>query len=791
MKFFRIQCKKKSDYFNKCISKMLFIIIAFIVILLIFLPLPKDLVNPQSYDSTNILDRNRKLLYTVRRHDYWVQNKITFSEIPKNIINALISIEDRDFYSHYWISFKWILRAAYLNIRAWKIVSGWSTITQQLVRNILRPKKRNFIYKIKEMYFAIRLENIKTKNQILEKYLNNTYFWHQAYGISAGSDIYFWKKLAELSLAESAFLVWILQSPNNLDPYKNYTSAIKREKRVLLAMKDAWFISEERYTDVLKEDIWLASDMVKISAPHFVNWLKEKYEWNIFKSKEIVSTIDLDLQKEIELIIQNELERLEDNNISSAAVVVIDAHSWELLSMVWSAAFWNEENDGQVNVALSPRQPGSALKPFTYALALMQGDNAATTVSDIETQFFTQDANPYIPRNYNYRYHGLVRYREALANSYNISAVKVLEKVWVWNLLNLLKDAGIKTLNRSAEHYWLALTLGDWEVKLLELTQAYWIFLKKWKTLPIKILKDQEASEPVQVIDEKIAWIISDILSDNDARLPEFWAGSVLNFDFPVAVKTWTTRNFRDNWTIGFSRDLVVWVWAWNADNSPMRDSSGVTWAGPIFRAVMLEAMKDISKRDFVKPSWINEVEICNLSGKLPGKYCPNLITEFFIEGKEPKQEDDIFQKIPIDLRNWLLWYRCAKKFVREEVFLVFPLELQLWAKENWWKVPPKKSSNLCVDLEITSDKKILEITKPHNLDSFKLDPLIPDENEKIIFTARSNKHFDFLQWFVDDKLVWSGTSFSYRFEWMPVLWTHKIWVKNWKFEDAVVIEVR
>ena len=771
--------------------KLIGIFIIFVVFLLIFLPLPKQLTNPSYFESIKVLDRNSKLLYTVRQDNYGVQYKVKFSEIPKNIVWALISIEDRDFYSHIWISFKAILRAAYLNIVSWKIVSGWSTITQQLVRNRLMPDKRDLFYKLKEIYFAIRLNGIKTKNEILEEYLNNTYFWHQAYGINAAADIYFGKKIEELSLAQVSLLVGLLQSPNTLDPYKNYKAAIKRSQKVLLAMSDIWLVSDEQYNNALKEPIKLDSGRVEILAPHFVNWLIS-IEDNIFKSKEVITTIDSDLQREIETIIQNELKKLEDKNVSSAAVVVIDVKSGELLSMIWSAAFWNKDNDGQVNVATSPRQPGSALKPFTYALALKQGDSAATTVADIETQFFTQEWNPYIPRNYNYGYHGLVRYREALANSYNISAVKVLEKVWVSNLLNFLKDAGIQTLNKSPEYYWLALTLGDWEVKLLELAQAYWVFARQWKTLPIKIIKNHSVSKPEQILDSKIAWIISDILSDNDARLPEFWVGSVLNFDFPVAVKTWTTRNSRDNWTMGFTQDRIVWVWVWNADNAPMRWTSWVTGAGPIFRAVMLAAMKNIPKRDFIKPSWINEVQICALSGKLPGKNCSNVVTEFFIKGSQPKEEDDIFQKIPIDLRNGLLWYSCEDKFIKEEVFAVFPLELQSWAVENGWQQAPKNSSQLCQNSwsNINVSNNILEITQPNNFDSFKLDPLVPDENEKIIFKARSNLHFESVDWFVDDEFVWSAKDPNYRFEWLPSAWKHKIIVRSWEVVDSVSVEV-
>ncbi|MBU1089489.1 penicillin-binding protein 1C [Patescibacteria group bacterium] len=756
---------------------------------LLFWPLPKALTNPASREPTRILDRNGQLLYSIRSPDYGAQNKITFAEIPSKIIEVLIATEDRTFYKHFGVSLRGILRAAYLNFKADRIVSGGSTLTQQLVRNRLQPAHRGYWYKLQEVYFAMRLEGKLSKAEILESYLNTVYFGHQAYGISAAADIYFDKQIGELSLAESALLIGLLQSPVSLDPFRNFTSAKKRQQVVLSAIIDEEKISTSEYEDALKEPLRIAKDKVEIRAPHFVKWLQQNYANELKVGPNINTTLDLNLQNEIELIIANELSKLAEKNVTSAAVVVLDVETGELLSMIGSADYWSMENDGQVNVAISSRQPGSALKPFTYALALENGETAATTIADIETQFFTQEGNPYIPRNYDYGYHGLVRYREALANSYNIAAVKVLELVGVERLLNLLKSAGISTLDQDPEFYGLALTLGDGEVKLLDLARAYGIFARGGKTLNLKVLSNEMSTSGEQILDERVAWLIADILADEDARLPEFGADSPLNFDFPVAAKTGTTRNSRDNWTFGFTPNRIVGVWVGNADNSPMQGTSGVTGAGPIFHEVMLAATRDLSPRNFPRPSGITKTEICSLSGKLPTEYCQHTLTEFFITGTEPTDSDDIFQPIEIDTRNGLLSNNCPAEVIKTDIFAIFPLELQKWARENGWIEPPRDYSPLCQNEKSNSLKSKLEITKPP-YDSFQLDPLVPDENEKIIFEARGSQNLSKIEWWVDDEFIGIGTAPDYRLEWQPEVGEHEVTAKSTDVSSKAEFEV-
>ncbi len=769
-------------------KRWLFFLIPVLIICLFFLwPLPHELTKEITSEPVKIFDRNGVLLYEYRQDSFGSQDYLPIDSIPESVLRIVLSVEDRDFYSHIGISPKAILRAAWQNFHAGKIVSGGSTITQQLIKNRLKPKRRSYLYKLKEAILAIKLETRYQKNEILESYLNSVYFGHQAYGIGAASKVFLEKNLSELSLAEASFLIGLIQSPTAYDPYRHFEQAKDRQKIVLQAMADEKLISESEIEEILNEPVKLGSGKIEIKAPHFVMWVLKDLNPD---SNEIKTTLDYELQSEIELIIKNHLSRLEDKNVTSAAVVVLDTATGDVLSMVGSADYFDDEHDGQVNVALSPRQPGSALKPFTYSLALKKGDTAATTVADIETQFFTQEGNPYIPRNYDYGYHGLVRYREALANSYNISAVKVLEKVGVETLMTFLQKAGISTFTGSPEHYGLALTLGDAEVKLLELSEAYGMLAREGKTLFHRSLLDEETADGKRILDEKIAWLITDILDDDEARLPEFGSGGPLEFSFPVAAKTGTTRNSRDNWTIGYTPEVVVGVWVGNADNSAMIGTSGITGAGPIFHDTMLTAMKDRPKRSFIKPEGIISKEVCRLSGKLPTDYCPHTLKEWFILGTEPQVSDDIYKLISIDKRNNLLaGQNCSSEFTEEKVFAIFPPELKTWARENGWPAPPAEYSPLCLP-EDDEGGTWISIEKPNPSDYFLLDPLVPDENENIIFQASASDDIEEVEWYVNDEKVGEGLPPLYRFEWQPEVGDYTVKAVSGNIEKEVMIKV-
>ncbi len=754
-------------------------------------PFPRSLMQPGSQTAVQITDRGGRPLYEVRDVQSGSYAYLPLQDMPRPIIDAFLSVEDRDFYLHNGFSPFAIVRAAWQNITAGYVVSGGSTITQQLVRLRMHPQTRSVPYKMLEALLAWKLELYRGKDEILESYLNSAYFGRQAYGVAAAARTFFNVSPQELSLGQSALLAGLVQSPVTLDPFAHPDAAKERQKRVLQAMRDNGVISEEEHSDALREPLQYARGTVPMRAPHFVQWLRQVRPEAFATSGTLETTLDLPLQQEAERIVERKLAELKDQRVTSAAVVVLDAHTGDIRAMVGSADYFDSEHDGAVNVAISPRQPGSALKPFTYALALQNGDTAATTVADIETQFYTQDGNPYVPRNYDYGYHGLVRYREALANSYNIAAVRVLEKVGVAALQHFLTAAGISTLTESPEHYGLALTLGDAEVTLLDLTSAYGMFARGGEALTPRVLPSDPVMRGQKLLSPQIAWLISDILSDADARLPEFGENTPLSFSFPVAAKTGTTRNSRDNWTVGYTPDVVVGVWVGNADNTPMRGTSGITGAGPIFHDVMLAAA-GANHPAFARPAGLVSAVICRLSGKLPTALCPHTMEEWFVEGTQPTEHDDIFRAVRIDRRNGLLATdACPVDAVEQRTFAVFPKELTTWARENGWQSPPEQASPLCGGSAngAVQGERWFAITDPEQGDSFRLDPLIPDSDEHVVFRGQGAGVAS-VDWYVDGVRVGTGNSPAFRFDWQPRVGTFTVEARAEGIAEKRQIEV-
>jgi penicillin-binding protein 1C len=758
-------------------KKHVIAILAVATVVFLAWPLPSQLLDDADNSSTVLTDRNGEVLYEVRKPTLGLKHQTPLSQVPKNVLNAFLATEDRRFYFHPGVDPIAIARSAVLNLRYGQVISGGSTITQQFVRNSIGLEQRNPLSKAYEAYLALRIELFMSKEDILESYVNTAYFGQQAYGIRAASQTYFGKELHELSLAESAMLVGLVQSPSAYNPRKNFAAAKARQGRVLQAMVDTGYITQQQKDEALAEPLQFSRSLVKIRAPHFVFWVLQQHPELALSGGSVATTLDLGLQTDVERIVRQRLEALSDANVTSAAVVVLDAKNGDILSMVGSADYFDESLDGAVNVATAKRQPGSALKPFVYALAMARGDTAATTVPDVETQFFTQQGNPYIPRNYDYGYHGLVRYREALANSYNIAAVRTLEKVGVQTLMSFLSKAGITTLDQAPEHYGLALALGDAEVRLLELAEAYGVFARKGVTLRHRELLSTPPAVGTALLREEIAWLIADILSDNGARVDEFGGDSPLNLPFPAAAKTGTTRNSRDNWTIGFTQDRIVGVWVGNADNTPMRGTSGITGAGPIYHDVMLAASRGSRPSLPARPSGMESAVICRLSGKLATEQCPETLTEYFAPGTKPAEADDMYRSVLLDRRNGLLaGSGCDVSVTTRQVFAVFPPDIRKWARENGWKQMPDAYSPLCGQSVFAGNTQSwLHVVRPEQFDSYETDPMVPNESEHIIFEARASDDVEEVEWLVDGKKVGVGDKPDYRYSWLPELGTHTV----------------
>lgn len=667
---------RKTRFFLK-LARLAFLSVVFLFLgLFILLPLlafnlpsPDKIVRREGF-STKILDRNGKVLY-----DIYAEQKRTpveLKDIPKHLANATIAIEDKNFYKHQGFDPTGIMRAVY-NIVFKRKLQGGSTLTQQLVKNVLLTPERTVLRKLKEFILAIQIERKYSKDQILQMYLNEAPYGGTAWGVEAAAETYFGKRVNELNLVESAFLAGLPQKPSVYSPYSAYPKAyIDRTKQVLRRMREDGFISEEEERKALEElpNLKIQEKGANFKAPHFVQYvqqiLEERYGERVVEQGglKVTTTLDLELQEKAQEIVKEEIEKVKNLKISNGAAVVLDPQTGEILAMVGSRGFDDPEIDGQVNVVLALNQPGSAIKPITYVTAFKKGYTPATLLLDTPTEFPGGEGQPtYKPGNYDGKFRGPVQVRYALGNSINIPAVKMLALVGIRDVLQTAYDLGISTLEPSKEtlsRVGLSLTLGGGDVRLLELTQAYTAFLNTgFRVDPIAILKVEDIKGKVleevkpkkgnRVLTPEEAYLIADILSDNDARKDVFGPNSLLNIPGrTIAVKTGTTNDKRDNWTIGGNSQILVGVWVGNNDNSEMLQvASGVTGASPIWRRIILEALKDKPNVSFEVPGGIVTKAVDSISGYSAHDGFPSRI-EKFIVGTEPPDQDPVHVKLKI-----------------------------------------------------------------------------------------------------------------------------------------------
>ncbi len=602
------------------------------------LPSPNEIIQKQKIGSTLIFDRSGILLYKI----YAQKNRIPvkLDELPKYVPQATIAVEDRNFYHHFGIDLKGVSRALF-KIITHKRLEGGSTITQQLVKNTLLSPQRTIKRKIKEAILALAVESMYSKKQILEMYLNTVPYGGTAYGIEAASLKYFNKDAKDLDLAEAALLAGLPSAPTKYNPFIHPQLAKERQKLVLESMLKEGYITPQEAKAAYEEKLKLAPIKEEIKAPHFVFWIKDllvnKYGEDIVNQGglKVYTSLDYHLQEEAEKIVKEEIEKVKRYHITNGALLVTQPRTGQVLAMVGSADFYDLKNDGQVNVTLALRQPGSSIKPLTYALAMEMGFRPSDHLLDAPVSFPQQGQPPYQPRNYDGRYHGWVSLRTALANSYNVPAVKLLSKLGPTNLAHFAQRMGITTWNDPAR-WGLSLTLGSNEVRMVDMAVAYGVLAnygQRQDLKPITRIYNYQGKEiyhsklsPLPVISSASAYIVTDILSDNYARIPAFGYRSYLNLSpHQVAVKTGTTNNMRDNWTIGYTQDYLVASWVGNNDNSPMSYvASGVTGASPIWNRMMKIVLKNYSKPyRFPQPDSVVRLQICRNTGTLPCDGCP------------------------------------------------------------------------------------------------------------------------------------------------------------------------
>jgi 1A family penicillin-binding protein len=718
-------------------------------------------------ESTKIYDRTGNiLLYDI--HENIKRKIVPFDEISRYAKNAAIAIEDDKFYEHHGVRPLATFRAVFIQPLRGKGVQGGSTITQQVVKNSLLTNKRKISRKLKEWILAIKLERVLSKNEILTLYLNEAPYGGNIYGIEEASRAFFGKKAKNLGLVESAYLASLPQAPTYYSPYgKNKNKLEERKNLVLERMLQLNFISKKEYQNAISKKIeFLPQDPHGIKAPHFVAWIKkyliDRYGENAIQKGglKVITTLDYDLQKKAEKVVAEFGEINEKNfNAHNAGMVGIDPKTGQVLVMVGSRDYFDVKNEGNFNVTLAHRQPGSAFKPFVYATAFIKGYTPETVVFDLKTQFQTtcdSDGNPlfteinpkdcYTPKNYDHIYRGPVTFRNALAQSINIPAIKALYLAGIKDSLNTAKKMGISGLDNQNK-YGLTLVLGGGEVSLLDITSAYSVFANNGVRNPyVNILKIEDSSgnilekftpNPQKVIPKKVALQISSILSDNKARTPAFGTRSPLYFEgVEVAVKTGTTNDYKDAWTVGYTPSISLGAWVGNNDNSSMEKKVAGFIVTPMWRTFMKDILASTTKKsEFEKPEkdvgfnikpvlrgeWRGNVQyfIDKISGKIATDFTPEELKKekvlkqvhnilYWVDKKDPlgsfptqPEKDPQFKLWEKPVRDWV-----KKQKIKEETIEDIPREYDnIHTPENSPNITivfPKKKQTFDINNKIT-----------------------------------------------------------------------------------------
>jgi 1A family penicillin-binding protein len=709
------------------------------------LPSVSDLQQRASqFETTRILDRNGDVLYEILDPQAGRRTYVPLDEISPTLVAATLATEDKDFYSHGGFDPLAIVRAYWQNLQSGETVSGASTITQQLARALLlTPEERSqqtYMRKVREAILATEIERRYSKNQILELYLNEIYYGNLAYGVEAAAETYFNSSASQLTLGEAAFLAGLPQAPSVYDIYSNRDATLARFQSVVIAMLT---LSTERHCisvsnaaqAVCVEGSAAANAIQEVQNrtfnppianmryPHWVEFIRSQLEsrfdpQTIYRSGfTVYTTLDPDMQDAAQQMVTAQVDGLANKHVTDGALVAIKPSTGEILAMVGSPDFNNVANAGQINMAVSPtRQPGSSIKPFTYLAAFEKGWTSATLIWDVPSEFppsgLPNDPNPkYVPTDFDLKVRGPVTVRTAIANSLNIPAVKALQFIGVYGdggLIAMAKRLGITSLTR--DDYGLSLTLGGGEVSLLEMTGGYAVIANSGKKVaPVAILKVVDYKGDVvyqyqppageQVLRPEHTFLISSIMSDTQARVPIYGTNSVLNLPFQAAVKTGTSNDSRDNWTLGFTPDLAVGVWVGNADYTPMLNTTGVTGAGPIWAEFMTYAINHLTGGNptpFNMPSGIVQRTICTVSGTQPSQWCPSQREEFFATDQPPlPPEDDLWRNLQYDTWTGLLASpECTSNFTDERLAINVTDEWarawirqdkngQQWARDN------------------------------------------------------------------------------------------------------------
>ncbi len=715
-------------------------------------PLPEALRQSKDLPSVRVLDRRGQLLGVVRAEDGALCTPVELSRVATSLPLALKAAEDARFDYHPGIDPLAQLRALGQWVRHRRIVSGASTLTQQLARTLV-PRPRTLFGKWREMVVALRIEASLCKSQILEEYLNRVDFGPNLRGAGAASHAYFAKDPGRLSLAEAATLAAMPRGPSAYDPRRRPQRLRQRRDQILDRLGRLGWVTPEQAQRARAEPLRLQGTLGLAHPHHFLrallNGRLDRTLDHRRPVRELTTTLDASLQREVEQLASEAARRVAAFDATALSVVVLDNRLGEILAYVGAPDFFDQEHLGQNDGCLALRQPGSALKPFVYAAGMeTRGYSPITPFFDVRTRFDTP-TGPFVPDNYDGRFHGPVRLREALGSSLNVPAVRAISEIGVDRVLRGLREFGLVSLKRPAAEYGVGLALGDGEVRLLELAEAYLTLANEGvHSDPRAILSATTAEgqriEPTpkmsrRIVSESTAAMLTDILSDDAARGLGFGRHGVLELPFATAAKTGTSSNHRDNWAVGYTQEVTVAVWVGNFDGRPMRPgTSGIAGAAPLFAAVLQAAMQGRTPEPLVRAGLLVPVTVCARSGALPGPGCEERVQEHVPAARTPHATCPFHALLPIDPQNGLLAGKdCKDAELRR--FETYPSELLDWAHAAHRPLPPTGLSPRCprgVEASSVPDSRV-EFTEPHANSQFLLDEARDPSVQRLRFAVR------------------------------------------------------
>ncbi len=739
-----------------------------VVILLLFtvldmlFPIPAESLHPAS--STVVFDRNGMILRVSLAPDDMFRMPVQLDGIADALKDAVLAYEDRHFYRHFGINPISVIRAAVVDIKAGGFVQGASTITMQVAR-MIEPKERTICSKLIEVFRAIQLELRYSKDEILAFYLNHAPYGGNIVGVGAASYLYFDESPRQLSIGDAALLAAIPNSPSKLRPDVNHDAALRARAKVLRILEDQGRITPAQKAEALSEQVPARRYSLPFEIPHLSTHILMKNPG----AECLVTTIDAGVQELAEDMLQTRLAPLRGKGIGNGAVVVIDNETRDVLALVGSQDFFDEEADGQVNGAMAPRSPGSALKPFVYALGLDRGlISQHSLLYDVPV-----DYSGYTPENYDACYSGAVTVREALIRSLNVPAVNLSARLGEGGIHAFLKRAGISTLPNPQEYYGLSLVLGGCEVTLLELTNLYAGLANGGRFRDYRILMTESCDRHLELLSPEACYILSEMLAElRRPDLPSVWEWSV---DMPkVAWKTGTSYGRRDAWSIGYTPRYTVGVWVGNFDGSGVPELVGAEAAAPVLFGIIGSLEKNSRSGWFVEPAGVDHRQVCSVSGMPLSEHCSTARDELFIPGVSPYQKCNIHKKILVDKETGyrLCRYCRVGRECDERIVEQWPAEIATWLQRNGYPVDDIPEHYPGCPRIMAGSAPL--INSPSVDCHYKLRHNVALEYQKILLDASVSNHSEKIYWFLDNELIFSGPSVERVFI-LPTVGVHTI----------------